>query len=298
LTASYGPALVDRAVLDALCRARVVSFWQAIRANLPGIGAAALAPDLAGFDVPAFLAALSPASSIAARHTVGLIDPLTSADLSTRVGDGLPETLEDVIAVYGNRHFKAKLSGDVDADLARLTGIAAILDRLPHAYQVTLDGNEQFADAEAVVALWRKLVTRAALARFAASVLWIEQPLPRDLAEREPIQLAQYKPVLIDESDATLDAFPAACARGYSGVSSKSCKGFYKSLLNAARCAHWNRERSNPRFFVSGEDLSMQAGLAVQQDLALVGLLGLDHVERNGHHYVDGFAGAGADPAE
>jgi hypothetical protein len=29
----------------------------------------------------------------------------------------------------------------------------------------------------------------------------------------------------------------------------------------------------------------------VQQDLALVGLLGLTHVERNGHHFIDGFAG-------
>jgi hypothetical protein len=299
LTASYGPALVDRAVLDAVCRAGGVSFWQAMRANLPGIDAAALAPDLAGFDVPAFLAALSPASSVAARHTVGLLDLLTPADPSTRVGDGLPETLDDVIAAYGHRNFKLKLSGRLDADLDRLQAIAAVLDRLPHAYQVTLDGNEQFDDVEAIVALWRKLVAWPALARFAASVLWIEQPLPRDVAEREPIHaLAQYKPVVIDESDATLDAFPAACVRGYTGVSSKSCKGFYKSLLNAARCAQWNRERSNPRHFVAGEDLTMQAGLAVQQDLALVGLLGLDHVERNGHHYVDGFVGTGAGRGE
>ncbi len=31
--------------------------------------------------------------------------------------------------------------------------------------------------------------------------------------------------------------------------------------------------------------------MAVQQDLALVALLGLGHVERNGHHYVNGMAG-------
>ncbi|MCC7288244.1 MAG: mandelate racemase, partial [Burkholderiaceae bacterium] len=42
--------------------------------------------------------------------------------------------------------------------------------------------------------------------------------------------------------------------------------------------------------FMSGEDLTTQAGLAVQQDLALVNLLGIAHVERNGHHYVDGMA--------
>jgi hypothetical protein len=41
---------------------------------------------------------------------------------------------------------------------------------------------------------------------------------------------------------------------------------------------------------MSAEDLTTQPGLALQQDLALVSLLGLDHVERNGHHYVRGLA--------
>ena len=36
----------------------------------------------------------------------------------------------------------------------------------------------------------------------------------------------------------------------------------------------------------------MQAGVGVQQDLALVAWLGLSHVERNGHHYVNGLAAA------
>lgn len=34
--------------------------------------------------------------------------------------------------------------------------------------------------------------------------------------------------------------------------------------------------------------------MSVQQDLALVSLLGLEHVERNGHHYVNGMAAAPA----
>jgi hypothetical protein len=100
------------------------------------------------------------------------------------------------------------------------------------------------------------------------------------------------RPVIIDESDDAMDAFPRAKALGYRGVSSKTCKGIYKSLLNGARCAAWNREMgSDPIYFISGEDLTIQAGLALQQDLALVSLLGLTHVERNGHHYVNGMAG-------
>ena len=77
---------------------------------------------------------------------------------------------------------------------------------------------------------------------------------------------------------------------GYAGVSSKACKGFYRSLVNLARCRLWNAE-GDGSYFLSGEDLTTQAGLAVQQDLALVALLGLADVERNGHHFIDGFAG-------
>jgi hypothetical protein len=99
--------------------------------------------------------------------------------------------------------------------------------------------------------------------------------------------------VIIDESDADLDTFPVAKKLGYSGVSSKCCKGFYKSLLNLARCAQWNADipfGSRGRYFMTGEDLTTQAGLAVQQDLALVSLMGMTHVERNGHHYANGMA--------
>ena len=42
---------------------------------------------------------------------------------------------------------------------------------------------------------------------------------------------------------------------------------------------------------MSAEDLTTQAGVAVQQDLALASLIAT-HVERNGHHYVDGMTGA------
>ena len=49
---------------------------------------------------------------------------------------------------------------------------------------------------------------------------------------------------------------------------------------------------------MSGEDLTCQAGLGVQQDLALGALIGVTHAERNGHHYVDGFADTPAAEAQ
>ncbi len=89
---------------------------------------------------------------------------------------------------------------------------------------------------------------------------------------------------------------PGARALGYRGISSKSCKGIYKSIVNATRAAKWSD--GGEKFFITGEDLTCQAGLAVQQDLALGALIGVTHAERNGHHYVDGFADTPAAEAE
>jgi hypothetical protein len=289
LLASYGPALVDRAVLDALCRLHGVSFHSAMQANLPGIGAAH--PEFAAFDFAPFLAALRPSFGIEARHTVGLVDAITAADLAQRVGDGLPETLEDVIEAYGHRWFKLKVGGRLDADVARLTAIASVLDRSPAPYFVSLDGNEQYDSAAAVAELVAAIRSTPALARLWSAIAFIEQPIARKLALTEDLRGADLgKPVIIDESDGELDAFVRARACGYAGVSSKTCKGVYRSLLNAARCQAWNGEQAATRYFMSAEDLTTQAGVAVQQDLALVDLLGITHVERNGHHYVNGMA--------
>jgi L-alanine-DL-glutamate epimerase-like enolase superfamily enzyme len=279
LVENFGPALLDRAVLDALCRALGISFYDAIRKNIVGL------------DLPSqFLETLKPASQIAARHTVGMVDPITSLDNRTPVKDGLPETLEEVIARYGHRWFKLKVGGDAKADVDRLSAIAAVLDQIPEPYHVSLDGNEQYAEAGAVIDLLSRIDNK----RLASSIVFIEQPIKRQNALAADIsRLAKLKPVIIDESDDSLDAFPRAKALGYRGVSSKTCKGLYKSLINAARCKAWG-----DGYFMTGEDLTIQAGIALQQDLALVSLLGLTHVERNGHHYVNGMAGLPAHEQE
>lgn len=293
LVANFGPAQIDRAILDALCRCAGCSFYDALRDNLAGIDPALLGTrlaDLAGFDMTRFLATLTPADSIAARHTVGLLDVIGGHP--GQVNDGLPESLEEVVATYGHSYFKLKVGGNLDADEQRLIDIAAVLDRIAEPYYVSLDGNEQYDDIAALLELWRRMQAAPQLARLIASILFIEQPITRARAlDSDVSPLSQVKPVIIDESDDDLGAFPRARGLGYAGVSSKCCKGLYKSVLNAARCSLWNAQAGSTRYFMTGEDLTTQAGLAVQQDLALVNLIGLRHVERNGHHYVNGMAG-------
>ena len=284
LVENYGPALIDRAVLDALLRALGISFYKAIQQNIIG------AEPFEGIDLPSFFAGLKPLWRIAARHTVGLVDPITASDIHKRVDDGLPETLEEVVARYGHRWFKLKVGGNANADVERLAAIAAVLDRIVEPYHVSLDGNEQYEDMAGVAELWARMKAERRLARLVSSIVFIEQPVKRSAALERPVEGIE-KPVIIDESDDSLDAFPRAKALGYRGVSSKTCKGLYKSLINGARCAAWNRKMgTDPIYFLTGEDLTIQPGLALQQDLALVSLLGITHVERNGHHYVNGMA--------
>lgn len=286
LITSFGTAMLDRAVFDALCRAEAAGFARAMSANLAGLRTGPLMPELSGFDLDAFLASLRPASTIAIRHRVSLVDPLVASDQESRVNDGLPETLSEVIATYGCRYYKIKIDGDPEADLDRLRRIAALLDASGIDYRVTLDGNEQFTDGDSIAAFFARLSAEPALRRFAQTILFLEQPIRRD---RAPVSaLAARIPVIIDESDGTLDAFPRARSLGYTGVSSKVWKGLYKSILNAARAHVWNC-REPGRYFLSAEDLTCEPGIALQQDLALVSWLGLSHVEKNAHHFIDGF---------
>lgn len=292
LVASFGLALTERAIIDALGRIEGRPAAKLVQDNTLGL-TTALTPDLAGFDLGQFLANLKPAETIFARHTVGLVDSLTRADTSgKRLDDGLPESLEEVIEAYGQRYFKLKVGGKVDEDLERLAQIAAVLDTIAEPYGITLDGNEQYDDIDGILELWRRIGEDKRLARLKASLLLIEQPIARTSALSKPVHaLGRDVPMEVDESDADFSVFPRARELGYRGISAKSCKGFYRALLNRARVAKYNAEE-NDRFFMSAEDLTTQAGVAVQQDLMLAALVGAKHVERNGHHYVDGMAGA------
>ena len=275
LAAAYGPAEIDKAILDALLRAAETNFFDGMAGNIAGMDAR-LSPDLKDADFTAFLAGRKPLPRVAIRHTVGLDDTVEGQG-------GVADAHENA----GANYFKLKLSGDPAADAARLARIGRELDTLGRSCKVTLDANEQYADLAALQALMDWLDRDAALRSIASCLLYVEQPMPRDITRQSPLGSLAAHGFIIDEADDSYDAFPSARALGYCGISSKSCKGLYKSVVNATRAAKWSADGA--RFFVTGEDLTCQAGLAVQQDLALGAFIGVTHAERNGHHYVDGF---------
>jgi len=284
LAAAYGPAEIDKAILDALLRCTGANFFDGMAANIAGVDAR-LSRDLSGRDVTQFLAARKRLERVAIRHTVGMDDKVEGEG-------GVADRYENA----GARYFKLKLNGDVVHDTDRLIRIGRELATLPNDYCVTLDANEQYADLAILGELIDRLDRDAALRSIASRLLYIEQPMPRDITRQSPLGALARRDFIVDEADDSYDAFPTARALGYRGISSKSCKGIYKSVINATRAAKWSG--AGEKCFVTGEDLTCQAGLAVQQDLALGALIGVTHAERNGHHYVDGFGDTPAAESE
>lgn len=274
LAAAFGPAQIDKAILDALLRAYGRDVFAGLAENIAGLDAR-LTPDIGDGVVAGYLRNRNPAQRIMVRHTVGMADPVSQ--------------LPAIHAQTGCRYFKLKLSGDVTADTERLGDIARTLEADGIDYRVTLDANEQYASHDVLNALGEGLLSRPQFENFLQRLLYVEQPLPRDLTFSTPLgEFGKSFAVIVDEGESDYDAFPKAVTLGYRGISSKACKGIYKSLLNGARATHWSAAGA-ARTFLAGEDLTCQAGLAVQQDTALLAFQGIAHSERNGHHYVGGF---------
>ena len=291
LLANLGTSLMERAVLDGLCKAAGKPLHQLVVDPALGIDLGAVRDELNGITVAQAIAP-EPLQRVNVRHTIGLGDPLRACDIppEERLTDGLPHALDESIRAYGLRYFKIKVCGKPEQDLARLREIAAVLtEGCPKGFQCTLDGNEQFHTLESFRDFYDELAAAAPLKPLFASMILIEQPLYRGNALEEAVgaAFAGWKngpAMIIDESDGSLGDLPRALALGYSGVSHKNCKGIMKGLANAALL----KKRGLP--YLSGEDLASVGPVAMLQDLAVMAMLGVTHVERNGHHYFKGLS--------
>ena len=102
LAAAFGPAQIDKAILDALLRAYGRDVFSGLGENIAGLDAR-LTPDIDDGIIAGYLRSRNPQPRIMVRHTVGMADPV----------DALPA----IHAQTGCRYFKLKLSGDVAADI-------------------------------------------------------------------------------------------------------------------------------------------------------------------------------------
>jgi len=291
LTSSFGSSLVERALIDAACQLAGADFHALLKCNGLGVDPGAIHPELAGKRLADAIPD-QPSDSILIRHTVGLSDALTDAEVAPedRLDDGLPVSVDAWIASAGMKYFKIKVGANPETDFPRLQRITELLEsRAASDYRVSLDGNEQFPSGAALRAWLEELAARPALAPMLKRVLFIEQPMDRAVALTESgaqgfVGLEGMPPIAIDESDDALDSLKRAVALGYRGTSVKNCKGVFKALLNKMLIDHYN-ETSGGGYLLTGEDLANQPVVPLQQDLCTLSVLGLTHAERNGHHY-------------
>lgn len=283
LVAMFGVAMIEKAMIDATCRASTTNFFGALRHDALGLRFGDIEERLSEW-TPNRLGDRLLQTRV--RHTVGLVDDLDESDLDGDDDrrDGHPLTLADDIEAYGLTDFKVKVSGDAEADAERLRRIASLT---PEGAMFTLDGNEQYTDAALLADALDVLEEEGGAESVLAGLVSIEQPISRKNtfapeSARGIARLRERAPVIIDEADATLDAYPDARELGYGGVSMKACKGVIRALLNRARID------VDGEGFQSAEDLTNLPTLPLFQDLAVVSALGLGHVERNGHHYFRG----------
>jgi hypothetical protein len=227
-----------------------------------------------------------------------MADPITDRDISAtdRLDDGLPQSLKSCIETYGLTHFKIKLSGNTTNDIIRLKRIAQLFEAGElSVYAFTLDGNEQFTSVKTLKTYWESLLAVPSLSSFMDHMLYLEQPLHRDAAlcptTQEPLRQWVHRPkMIIDESDDQLDSLKIALDCGYSGTSHKNCKGIFKGIANTCLLQHLKNLDATGPYILSGEDLVNIGPVALNQDLVLMANLGIEHVERNGHHYFTGLS--------
>lgn len=297
LLANLGVSLMERAVLCGLCWADGRPFHQLLASGAFEIDLGSVRPELQGIAVNRVVSS-PPISKVFVRHTVGLGDPLRAADIpeNERLRDGLPYGLDESIRAYGLRYFKIKVCGRPEIDVPRLREITAVItENCRSGFVATLDGNEQFESLAAFADFFAGLTGDPALTPLIQNIVFVEQPLHRshalDATVGEGLRDWKENPgMIIDESDGSLDDLPRALSLGYCGTSHKNCKGIVKGLANAALLRKRKKENQKARCILSGEDLGNVGPVALLQDLAVMAVLGIRHVERNGHHYFRGLS--------
>lgn len=299
---NFGVSLVERALIDVFCRAKGEKFAQAVRENSLGLDLGRIHPELQNLS-PDSLLPKKPLREISLRHTIGLSDAITEAEINDgqRLSDGLPQSLEANIRTYSLKYFKIKVNGDVNMDGERLCRIDGVLKSCGvDDYFFTLDGNEQYKSVAEFRTFWERIRAQEACAPHLERLLFVEQPFHRQVAlsahtRRDLLAWDERPFMIIDESDAEIGSLRIALESGYTGTSHKNCKGVFKSVANACLLAYLKKQEPTRTYVLSGEDLANIGPVALLQDLNVMSLLGIKHVERNGHHY---FAGLGMFPPE
>ncbi|MDR1480798.1 MAG: hypothetical protein LBJ00_17875 [Planctomycetaceae bacterium] len=218
-------------------------------------------------------------------HLVGAVDPLTAAEVSVPLNDGLPEFFGEWITYNGLTHIKVKLNGDDLAwDVERMIAIDKICvefqeKRSCKHWFYSCDFNERCASVEYVLEFLSKIKSREPEA--IERLQYIEQPTNRNLRafpENKMHKAAAIKPVVIDESLVDLAALHDSRDMGYSGVALKACKGQAEALLMGAAAKKYG-------MFLCVQDLTCVGASFLHSATLSARFPTVEAIEGNGRQY-------------
>ncbi len=227
-----------------------------------------------------------PKATMPLYHLVGAVDPVTDAEIKTRINDGLPETLSEWINYNGLTNLKIKLNGDdVKWDVERVITVDRVTSETQAKRGLTkwvysLDFNEKCPNVAYLLGFIHQIKERAPGCY--ARIQYIEQPTKRDLnLDRANVmhEAAKLRPIVIDESLTGQDALMLSHQMGYTGAALKACKGQSQALLMAAVAQKYKMFLCVQDLTCPGASLIHSAGLAAH-------IPGVAAIEANARQYV------------
>jgi len=203
-------------------------------------------------------------------HSVGASDAIEAADVTARLDDGLPNTLEEWIARDGVTRFKIKLNGgNGDADVDRIVRTDRVARRVLAPRRVDwkylLDFNEGCPNVGYLLDVLARV--KAATPDGFGRILYIEQPTARDLVrDRANVmhEAAKLCPIVVDEALTDLESLLLAREMGYTGVALKACKGQSHAMLLAAAAQKFGMFVCVQDLTCPGASLVHSAGIAAR----------------------------------
>lgn len=224
----------------------------------------------------------APKSTMPLYHLVGALDPLSEADLTEKLDDGYPETLEQWLHTDGITHLKIKLAGNnIDWDVGRIVEVTRICEAVAsdRNWHLSFDFNEQCPNEDYVLDLLER-IERLSKPSF-DRLQYIEQPTPRDLTQRTEMtvhRIARIRPVVIDESLTDATSLKLARQRGYTGVALKACKGQSESLIMGSAASEYD-------MFTCVQDLTCIGGSFMHSAALASRFPKVSAIEGNGRQY-------------
>ena len=219
-------------------------------------------------------------------HLVSAIDPIEESDVTSRINDGLPETLPEWIRYNGLTHFKIKLNGDDRKwDVERVLRVDRVVTQTQKQrgaahWVCSLDFNEKCPNVEYLLDFLHEVKQKTPQGY--ELIQYVEQPTARDLKahpENTMHEAAKLRPVVIDESLTDVEALLLSRKMGYTGAALKACKGQSHMMLIASVA-----ERN--KMFLCVQDLTCPGASLIQSASLAAHVPGVAAIEANARQFM------------